>query len=300
MHIVTFAFVMLEILMFFYQLTYYLFRPKDKSRLWYLILLSLLIFYNITGGLFPDPNINISIINQNIIAYGSGFLMASYFPYYFYKGFNMNGLRFHALYGVPLFLILPYLVFFVFVYSLNGNLDVAIKYGIIIPFFYAIVVLIAITKAIRVKYSDNRRVRNIVGMITVYCAIAPWASMPVLAYFRANQLTEVIFMNLGFLIITGIFITKSVVKSRKEGELLMEMDVASCDPQIISETCKRFNLTSKEAEIVELICQRFKYREIAEKLFISPRTVDKHVENIFAKLSINTRAELTRKMSRLN
>lgn len=297
MHIVTFTFVILEIIMLFYQLTYYLFRPKDKSRLWYLILLFLLIFYNITGGLFPDPEISLSIVSQNIIAYGSGFLMASYFPYYFYKGFGLVKLRFHAIYGVPLFLLTPYLIFFVVGYSINENLDTAIKYGIIVPFFYAIIVLGAILRSIRLKYSENRGVINTMKMIAVYCAVVPWVSMPILAYFHANQLTEVLFTNLGFLVITAIFISKSVAVARMEGRLLMDMDLALCDPKIIEANCIRFGLTSKETEIAELICQRLKYREIADKLFISPRTVDKHAANIFAKLSINNRADMILKMS---
>ena len=89
MHIVTFVFALLEIIMFFYQLIYYLSRPQDESRKWYLILLFLLIIYNITGGLFPNPKLDIPIITQNIIAYGSGFFAAAYFPYNFYKGFNL-------------------------------------------------------------------------------------------------------------------------------------------------------------------------------------------------------------------
>lgn len=297
MHIVTFAFVIMEIVMFFYQFTYYLFRPKDKSRLWYLILLFLLIFYNITGGIFPDPNLDLSIVTQNIIAYGGGFLMASYFPFYFYKGFNLKRLKVHALYGVPLFLIAPYLAFFVTIYSINGNLDAAIKNGIIIPFIYTIIVFVAITRAIRLKYSENRGVINTMEMIAVYCAVVPWVSMPILAYFHANQLTEVLFTNIGFLIITAVFISKSVAIARKEGELLIDMNLTSCDPKTIEANCKRFGLTLKETEIVELICQRLKYREIAEKLFISPRTVDKHAENIFTKLSINKRADLILKMN---
>ncbi len=300
MHIVTFIFVILEIAMFFYQLIYYLFRPQDKSRLWYTILLLLLIIYNITGGLFPDPEITIPIITQNIIAYGGGFLVASYFPYYFYKGFGLKRLRFHALYGVPLFLLGPYIIFFVVGYSINGNLEAAIKFGTVIPFFYAIIVLVAILRAIRLKYSENRGLLNDVEMIAVYCAVVPWAAMPVLSYFHANQLTEVIFTNCGFLIITVIFISKSVARARKESEFLMEMDLISCDPKVVELNCKRFSLTQKETEIVRLICQRLKYKEIADKLFISPRTVDKHAENIFSKTSVNTRTELIRKMSAIS
>ena len=299
MHVVTFTFVILEIAMLFYQVVYYLFRPQDKSRLWYMILLILLIIYNITGGLFPDENIKIPIIAQNIIAYGSGFLMASYFPFYFYKGFELTRLRFHALYGVPILLLIPYLVFFVVGYSINGNLDSAIKHGVIIPFFYAIVVLVAILRSIRLKYFEAIGSIDYKEMIAVYCAVIPWASMPVLAYLHASQLTEVIFTNVGFLIITIIFISKSIKKARRESELLLEIDFASCDPRNIEINCKRYGLTSKETEIVQLICQRLKFKDIAEKLFISPRTVDKHAENIYAKVSVSTRGELIRKMNDL-
>ncbi|MES2827713.1 MAG: helix-turn-helix transcriptional regulator [Bacteroidota bacterium] len=264
-----------------------------------MILLILLIIYNITGGLLPDENINIPIITQNIIAYGSGFLMASYFPFYFYKGFELMQLRFHALYGVPILLLIPYLVFFVVGYSINGNLDSAIKHGVIIPFFYAIVVLVAILRSIRLKYFETTGTVDYKEMIAVYCAVIPWASMPVLAYIHVSQLTEVIFTNVGFLIITIIFISKSIKKARRENELLLEIDFASCDPRTIEANCKRYGLTSKEAEIVQLICQRMKFKEIADKLFISPRTVDKHAENIYNKVSVSTRGELIRKMNDL-
>jgi len=112
MLLITFIFVILESVMFFYQLIYFLSRPQEKQRFYYLILLLILIIYNITGGLFPDPNIDIPIATQNSIAYGSGFLMASYIPYYFYKAFELDTLRFHAIYGVLLFFILPFLIFF--------------------------------------------------------------------------------------------------------------------------------------------------------------------------------------------
>ncbi|MHB8209563.1 LuxR C-terminal-related transcriptional regulator [Mucilaginibacter sp.] len=55
--------------------------------------------------------------------------MASFFPFYFYKAFNLKSIRWHALFGVPLFLMLPYLVFFVLIYAINGNLNVDIRFG---------------------------------------------------------------------------------------------------------------------------------------------------------------------------
>ncbi|SDL86966.1 regulatory protein, luxR family [Daejeonella rubra] len=298
MHIVTFIFVVLELLMFVFQLSYYLLKPQDEYRKWYLILLLLLIFYNITGGLFPDPNINIPIITQNIIAYGSGFLMASYFPYYFYKGFDLRLLRFHAIYGVPLFLILPYVVFFVIAYSFNKNLDFAIQYGVIIPFFYSFIVLRAILIAIGKHYKENRNHHYYMEEIAVYCAVVPWAAMIPITYFHFSQLVEALFTNLGFLIITGMFIYKSVRRARKENALLAELDLVVADPLSINKNCKIYGLTCRETEVVILICQRFKSKEIGEKLFISERTVNKHVENIFSKVLVTTRLELIQKIGR--
>lgn len=42
-------------------------------------------------------------------------------------------------------------------------------------------------------------------------------------------------------------------------------------------------LTSREKEVLELICQQFNTKEIGEKLFISPRTVEIHRKNIISK-----------------
>lgn len=296
MHVVTFVFVLLEIVMFFYQLLYYLFRPQEKSRMWYLILLFLLIVYNITGGLFPDKNLDIPIVTQNIIAYGSGFLMASYFPYYFYKAFELSKIRFHALYGVPLFLLLPYLVFFVIAYSFNGNLDFAVRYGVIIPFFYSFIVLWAIAKAVYEKYKERSNQHNTVEIIAVYCAVLPWASLTVLSYLHASQLVEVIFTNGGFIVITILFISRYISRARIEYELLQTLNNNDTSSTSFETRCKLFQLTAREIEIVNLIRQGTKYKEIGEKLFISERTVTKHVQNIYEKLGVSNKVELIHRL----
>lgn len=224
MHIVTFVFVVLEIAMFFYQLIYYLSRPQEKNRYWYLILLFLLIVYNITGGLFPDENIKIPIIAQNIIAYGSGFIMASYFPVYFYKAFDLERLRFHALYGIYLFLIAPFLLFFVIGYSRSGNLEDAIKHGIIVPFFYALIFVWNILRAINAKYGGIHNKIYWNEVIVICLAILPWASMPIIVYFEVSQAVEVTICNSGLVIVTLIFINKSIKKSKQEYNNLLELN----------------------------------------------------------------------------
>jgi DNA-binding CsgD family transcriptional regulator len=266
--------------------------------LWYLILLSLLIIYNITGGLFPDPQLNIPIVTQNIIAYGSGFLMASYFPYYFYKAFELIRLRFHALFGVPLFLMLPYIVFFVIAYSFNGNLEFAIRYGVIIPFFYSIVLLWAITKAVMLKYRERTNQNNTVEILAVYCAVIPWASMTLLSYFHASQLLEVVVTNGGFIVITVLFISRAITNARIEYQRLLELDsISIVNPGSSgADKCRDYQLTPREIEIVQLIREGHTYEKIGERLFISKRTVSKHVQNIFEKVGVTNKVELLNKI----
>jgi len=53
-------------------------------------------------------------------------------------------------------------------------------------------------------------------------------------------------------------------------------------------------LTSAELAVARLAAADNTNRQIAEKLFISPRTVNSHRRHIFEKLGINSRVALTR------
>jgi DNA-binding NarL/FixJ family response regulator len=50
-------------------------------------------------------------------------------------------------------------------------------------------------------------------------------------------------------------------------------------------------LTQRELEVLSLLVEGFSQPEIAEKLFISPRTVGKHFEHILSKLGVHNRAQ---------
>jgi DNA-binding NarL/FixJ family response regulator len=53
-------------------------------------------------------------------------------------------------------------------------------------------------------------------------------------------------------------------------------------------------LTPREVEVLKLIAEANTSKEIAEKLFISLKTVDRHRQNILDKLGMRDRVELTR------
>ncbi|WP_445665084.1 response regulator [Fodinibius sp. AD559] len=54
------------------------------------------------------------------------------------------------------------------------------------------------------------------------------------------------------------------------------------------------NITGREQEILQLIVDGLTSKQIAEKLYISPRTVDTHRANLMEKLEVNNIADLVR------
>ncbi len=55
---------------------------------------------------------------------------------------------------------------------------------------------------------------------------------------------------------------------------------------------ERSPLSQREREIVQLVAQGYKNKEMAEKMFISEQTVKNHLHNIFDKLGVSDRLEL--------
>jgi HD-GYP domain-containing protein (c-di-GMP phosphodiesterase class II) len=50
------------------------------------------------------------------------------------------------------------------------------------------------------------------------------------------------------------------------------------------------DLTDREVEVLRLIARGRSNREVAERLFISAKTVGRHVENVYAKIGVSSRA----------
>jgi len=55
-------------------------------------------------------------------------------------------------------------------------------------------------------------------------------------------------------------------------------------------------LTKREREILEFLSQGYRYKEIAEKLFLSQETVRTHIRNIYTKLQVDNRIEAINKV----
>ena len=65
-----------------------------------------------------------------------------------------------------------------------------------------------------------------------------------------------------------------------------------------AETGGRAELSKRELEVAALIADRKTNREIAAALFLSAKTVESHIRNIFDKLGVSSRAEVARAFER--
>jgi two-component system, NarL family, nitrate/nitrite response regulator NarL len=71
-------------------------------------------------------------------------------------------------------------------------------------------------------------------------------------------------------------------------DVLQQKNAKQADPN----TAKIATLTPREREVVSLICEGLRNKQIADRLFISNTTVRHHLTSIFSKLGISDRLEL--------
>lgn len=58
------------------------------------------------------------------------------------------------------------------------------------------------------------------------------------------------------------------------------------------------DLSSREYEVLQLLCDGDNYKTVADKLFISSNTVKRHIRSIYTKLEVNSRGEMVQKAYR--
>jgi DNA-binding CsgD family transcriptional regulator len=77
------------------------------------------------------------------------------------------------------------------------------------------------------------------------------------------------------------WVERTVAELRASGESARKRDVTTAT-----------SLTPQELQVAALVRQGLSNREVATQLFLSPRTIDFHLRNVFTKLGISSRTEL--------
>jgi signal transduction histidine kinase/DNA-binding NarL/FixJ family response regulator len=223
MHIVTFLFVSVEIVILFYLIIIRLARPADKTVLLNIVLIFLLLVYNISSGLLPDPKLPGSQFSQLAVAYAAGFITPCYFPYYVYKAFNLERLKFQAYVGVYLFLVIP-LIIFVAIFAWTKDLKVA-QNVFIIPLLYGFWIIYLLFRSIRHKYNNNlNSTESKQELIVLLLSISPWVSLPVIDVLNLGQATETSITNFGFLLLFSLQVKRNIRQFRIDHEKLIDSE----------------------------------------------------------------------------
>ena len=64
------------------------------------------------------------------------------------------------------------------------------------------------------------------------------------------------------------------------------------------EFIREYQISAREKEVLPLLCDGMSSKDIAENLFISPRTVENHIRNIYRKCGVKRRLELVKLIGR--
>lgn len=299
MHLVTGLLVLMELILMGAQLLQWLYFPKERRGFLYLWLLALMIIYNVFGGFFPDPEVEwISLKLQTMLAWGSGFAVAAYIPYFFYAAFGLKRLKFFAFKGMLFFLALPYFIFFVIEYHVKEDINFSIRWGLVAPAIYGLTFLWCAYRSIRERYRQNLESERL-EMFLTYAAILPWICMIPFGYFKVSQLTEVLTTNTGLLVISSVLIARSVREKRmerKEWQNWKHSGLRVPNEALFEKNLLKYNFSTREIDVIRLLRQGYTKQEIGEKLFIATTTVSRHTQNIHYKADVNSRLELMRKL----
>lgn len=88
----------------------------------------------------------------------------------------------------------------------------------------------------------------------------------------------------------------NAIRSVYNGNMFLSSKTIQSMADIIAEASYngKSTLTSREQEVLTYLTQDFTLKQIADKLFISPSTVESHKRNLMSKLEVNTISGLTR------
>lgn len=73
---------------------------------------------------------------------------------------------------------------------------------------------------------------------------------------------------------------------------VLEPGLSSAKEEVFTRNCAIYNLSNREAEVARLILRGWTYKAVAEHLFISEKTVDSHMQNIYTKTGVRNKLSL--------
>ena len=261
---------------------------KMIQQFLFLALSTLVLCYNTLHVFLSNRPIE---FQKTIITY-SFILLSIYLPLYFLKVFHFNTIKFFAYWGGILFLLLPYLLFNIFpIYVLPLTLSSSLV--IAVPIVYGCSMIYFYMSSLYKEYSNLTILYSKIEIATVFISLVTWSLLPIIMHLGISNLLENIIVNSCFILSVYLLLKKNAVVSKKKfADLQILLDSTEKENTLQED----FNFTTREKEIISYLAKGLTYKEIGEVLFISDRTVGKHVSNIYAKTGVNQKYELLEKL----
>lgn len=92
--------------------------------------------------------------------------------------------------------------------------------------------------------------------------------------------------------IRTVALGKSALAPEVTGKVVAQFTSGKSLPDVLANTQEDYDgLTDRELDVLKLVGQGLSNKQIGKKLFISDRTVQAHLSNIFSKLGVSSRTE---------
>lgn len=130
------------------------------------------------------------------------------------------------------------------------------------------------TKIIRKEFPDIK----IIALTSYFSKpfIVNMLSIGAVAYLAKNSTPALMVVTIKGVAAKGFYYDAKVLNYIQDGALLN-------DTKKIKSVFDTTHFTKREKEVLEMVCNQYTTNEIAEKLFISPRTVEGHRNNLLLK-----------------
>lgn len=295
LHLITFFYLTLELIILFVQLTLCLSRPNDTRRIRFFILILLFILFNACNGFFPNSNYHIPVLSQQILAYFSGIALATYYFYFLVNELNIKSSKYYNTKFLLSSLIISFIIGLSATYLITGKVNFSEEIFIVPPIFIAIYFCIR-TLIFIFKSQQNGMSHYKLLTLSAYIGAVFMSSMPIVVYFGDIQAIKIGLINTSFLLSAFAFYKNQLYQGRMEYKELNNIGYYSPVEKTIeappmNQVLPDVELTSKEVEVSKLILNELSYQEIGKILHIASNTVSKHASNIFKKTNCTSKKD---------
>ncbi len=145
-------------------------------------------------------------------------------------------------------------------------------------------------------YSVILKILNLRGLAGGVHPIVRWSLLLTVCFFPGFILDLALLARVHVMVFTPLFFGTFCILSTRyithKYRVMQATVPRGLDTGVMEQILVSAEISAREREVIALIAQGHRTRQIADTLFISPHTVKTHVRNIFRKLGIRSRFEL--------